>query len=141
MSNELRKNLSSDMVARLEALQKSEEASKDKNEEKNEPVMQLPVWFDGKNINEILLYETILHRHDMKCIHNKLYDIDREIPDDEMEKEILDLIKHHWTRNISAKVTAILNGFKMYTYSEPLPMKEDRVHFMNGTYFLNKGFV
>ena len=103
--------------------------------------MQLPIWFDGKNINEIYLYETILHQHELKCIHNKLYDIDREIPDDEMEKEILDLIKHHWTRSISAKVTAILNGFKIYTRSDPLPMHEDRVHFMNGTYYVNKGFV
>lgn len=70
-----------------------------------------------------------------------LYDIDRSIPNDEMEKEILDIIEHYWTSGISSKVTAILNGFKMYTRSDPLPIKEDRVHFRNGTYFVNQKFI
>ncbi len=129
------------MVACLEALQKSEEVAKEDKGEKKVPTMELPIWFDGKNINEILLYQTILQHHEIKCINGKLYDIDREIPDDEMEKEILDIIKLYWTRNISSKITSILNGFKIYTRSAPFPMKEDRVHFMNGTYFVNKGFT
>ena len=109
--------------------------------EKNLPKMELPIWFDGKQINEILLYQTILQQHEIKCINGILYDIDRSIPNDEMEKEILDIIEHYWTSGISAKVTAILSGFKMYTRSDPLPIKEDRVHFRNGTYFVNQKFI
>ena len=39
------------------------------------------------------------------------------------------------------EATAILSGFKMYTRSDPLPIKEDRVHFKNGTYFVNQKFI
>lgn len=129
------------MVARLEALQKIEEVTEETQVEKNLPRMELPIWFDGKQINEILLYQTILQQHEIKCINGVLYDIDRSIPNDEMEKEILDIIEHYWTSGISAKVTAVLSGFKMYTRSDPLPIKEDRVHFKNGTYFVNQKFI
>ena len=129
------------MVARLEALQKVEEVTEETQVEKNLPRMELPIWFDGKQINEILLYQTILQQHEIKCINGILYDIDRSIPNDEMEKEILDIIEHYWTSGISAKVTAVLSGFKMYTRSDPLPIKEDRVHFKNGTYFVNQKFI
>lgn len=124
MSNELRKNLPDDLVARLEALQKVEEVTEETQVEKNLSKMELPIWFDGKHINEILLYQTILQQHEIKCINGILYDIDRSIPNDEMEKEILDIIEHYWTSGISSKVTAILNGFKMYTRSDPLPIKK-----------------
>ena len=129
------------MVARLEALQKVEEVTEETQVEKNLPKMELPIWFDGKQINEILLYQTILQQHEIKCINGILYDIDRSIPNDEMEKKILNIIEHYWTSGISAKVTAILSGFKMYTRSDPLSIKEDRVHFKNGTYFVNQKFI
>ena len=60
MSNELRKDLPDDVVARLEALQKVEGVTEKTHVEKNLPKMELPIWFDGKQINEILLYQTIL---------------------------------------------------------------------------------
>ena len=80
------------MVARLEALQKVEEVTEETQVEKNLPKMELPIWFDGKQINEILLYQTILQQHEIKCINGILYDIDRSIPNDEMEKKILTLL-------------------------------------------------
>lgn len=40
-----------------------------------------------------------------------------------------------------AEVTAIFSGFNMYTRSDPLPIKEDRVHFKNGTYFVNQKYI
>ena len=43
-----------DVVARLEALQKVEEVTEETQVEKNLPKMELPIWFDGKQINEIL---------------------------------------------------------------------------------------
>lgn len=137
----IKENLPGDVVARLEALQKVEEVTEETQVEKNLPKMELPIWFDGKQINEILLYQTILQQHEIKCINGILYDIDRSIPNDEMEKKILNIIEHYWTSGISAKVTAILSGFKMYTRSDPLSIKEDRVHFKNGTYFVNQKFI
>ena len=68
MSNELRKNLPDDVVARLEALQKVEEVTEETQVEKNLPIMELPIWFDGKQINEILLYQTILQQHEIKLL-------------------------------------------------------------------------
>lgn len=59
------------MVARLEALQKVEEVTEETQVEKNLPKMELPIWFDGKQINEILLYQTILQQHEIKCINDE----------------------------------------------------------------------
>ena len=56
------------MVARLEALQKVEEVTEETQVEKNLPKMELPIWFDGKQINEILLYQTILQQHEINTI-------------------------------------------------------------------------
>ena len=88
------------MIARLEALQKVEEVTAETQVKKNSPKMELPIWFDGKQIDEILLYQTILQQHEIKCINGILYDIDRSIPNDEMEKEILDIIEHYWSSGI-----------------------------------------
>ena len=90
------------------------------------------------------MYSTVTTNYTIsveKYINGILYDIDRSIPNDEMEKKILNIIEHYWTSGISAKVTAILSGFKMYTRSDPLSIKEDRVHFKNGTYFVNQKFI
>ena len=43
---------------------------------------------------------------------------------------------------VKDRATAILNGFKdVHPFRYPLPIKEDRVHFRNGTYFVNQKFI
>ena len=49
-------------------------------------------WFDGKKIDEIALCEYMLRKKERKCIHGKFYDLDGEIEDDTVRKEILEEI-------------------------------------------------
>ncbi len=41
-------------------LRNGKEVTEETHVEKNLPKIELPIWFDGKQINEILLYQTIL---------------------------------------------------------------------------------
>ena len=50
-------------------------------------------WFDGKRIDEIDFCEYLLQKKERKCIHGKLYDLDGEISDEVIRKEILDEIR------------------------------------------------
>ena len=47
-----------------------------------------PVWFDGKNIDEVAFCEAHLARHPMKCIHGKLYDLNGTVDTEKLENEL-----------------------------------------------------
>ncbi|MCD8150475.1 MAG: DNA primase, partial [Clostridiales bacterium] len=100
----------------------------------NEP----PEWFDGSKIDEIAFCEYYLYRHPMKCIHGRLYDINGPMQDDKIRKELLDEVRPYLTTNIAKNVDKILDAVKLCAFSEELPIREDRIHLKNGTYYLQE---
>ena len=58
-------------------------------------------WFDGKQIDEIAFGEYLLRKKERKCIHGKLYDLDGEISDEVIRKEILDEIRPYQKTNVA----------------------------------------
>lgn len=98
-------------------------------------------WFDGKQIDEIAFGEYLLRKKERKCIHDKLYDLDGEISDEVIRKEILDEIRPYQKTNVAKMVDRILSTLKLMCQCEMPPLKEDRVHFSNGTYYLNGTFT
>ena len=93
-------------------------------------------WFDGKKIDEIALCEDLLRKKERKCIHGRLYDLDGEIEDETVRKEILDEIRPYQKTNVAKTVERILNTLKLICQCEMPPIREDRIHFYNGTYHL-----
>ena len=140
MSNELRKQLPKEMVSALEELKKQSEGPLPETESLARDHCVLPVWFDGKHINEILFYEYLLSEQEVKCIHNKFYCIDREISDNEMDNIIMNVIKSQCTAYLSSTVERLRKAMKIYCFSDPFPLHEDRIHFRNGTYYLDGRF-
>lgn len=61
-------------------------------------------WFDGKQIDEIAFGEYLLRKKERKCIHGKLYDLDGEISDEVIRKEILDEIRPYQKINVAKMV-------------------------------------
>ena len=61
-------------------------------------------WFDGKRIDEIAFGEYLLRKKERKCIHGKLYDLDGEISDEVIRKEILDEIWPYQKTNVAKMV-------------------------------------
>ena len=98
-------------------------------------------WFDGKQIDEIAFGEYLLRKKERKCIHGKLYDLDGEISDEVIRKEILDEIRPYQKTNVAKVVDRILSTLKLMCQCEMPPLKEDRVHFSNGTYYLDGTFT
>ena len=55
--------------------------------------------------------------------------------------KILREIEPYVSRSIAKKVQTLRDSLKYYARTERLPLHEDRIHFKNGTYYLDGGFI
>ena len=54
-------------------------------------ITQLPEWFDGKKVNEILFCQEFLAEHPMVCVKGTFFTVDKRIADErELKKLIYD---------------------------------------------------
>ncbi len=95
-----------------------------------------PDWFDGSSVDEIAFSEYVLCKHPMRCIHDRLYDIDGLLSDAAVQSEILEYVRPYVKSNVAKNVEKYLNALKLAAYCQKLPIQEDRIHFQNGTYFI-----
>ena len=95
-----------------------------------------PDWFDGSSVDEIAFSEYVLYKHPMRCIHDRLYDIDGLLSDAAVQSEILEYVRPYVKSNVAKNVEKYLNALKLAAYCPELPTQEDRIHFQNGTYFI-----
>ena len=97
------------------------------------PPDQYPIWYDGKRINEILFCDEFLKEHPMRYINGKLFTLDGPVESEELvRKQIAEMMQCCVTSNISKRTTALLECLKLRAYSQPLPLKTDRIHVSNG---------
>lgn len=100
-----------------------------------------PAWYDGKNINEILFCEEFLESHPMKCVRGRLFTVDGVVEDEaEVSQQILEAVRCCVTSGLSKLVANLLASLKLQAYSPPLPIETDRIHVVNGTYFMDGHF-
>ena len=100
-----------------------------------------PVWYDGKNINEILFCEEFLESHPMKCVRGRLFTVDGVVEDEaEVSQQMLEAVRCCVTSGLSKLVANLLASLKLQAYSSPLPIESDRIHVANGTYFMDGHF-
>lgn len=69
------------------------------------------------------------------------YDIDGLVDEYKLKKEIVEVIKPYIETAIAKRASQILEGLKYEAYFEERPKHIDRVHFKNGTFFLDGGFT
>ena len=62
-------------------------------ESQPEKIIDSEKWFDDGQINEILFCECFLQRKPLKCINGNFFGLDGMISDQEIEKEIYQMIK------------------------------------------------
>ena len=97
------------------------------------PHDQYPIWYDGKRINEILFCDEFLKEHPMRYINGKLFTLDGPVESEELiRKQIAEMMQCCVTSNISKRATMLLECLKLRTYSQPFPLKTDRIHVSNG---------
>lgn len=107
-----------------------------------ERMTDMPEWFDGKKINEVLFCQSFLETHPMKCIQGRFFTVDGLVDDEDvLRMEIFEQIKDYACSGIAKKASQLLDALKLACYSPPLPIQLDRIHVANGTYFLDGRFT
>ena len=106
------------------------------------PDMNLPMWFDGQNINEALFCEEFLHERRIIFANGAFFTPDGRVTDDlPLRGEIYDKLKFCAANNIPRKITNILEVLKLEAQVPDFPPEQDRIHVSNGTLLLNGAFT
>lgn len=115
---------------------------------KNEPMPQgnkdclYPLWLSEKNsINEVIFCEDFVSKRPLKCINGRFYGVDGEISDNVINYQIAMKLTKFITSNISRRVKNLFEALKLYCYSEPLAVKQDEIHLLNGVLKTDGTFI
>ena len=103
----------------------------------------VPVWYNSKEkrVNEVAFCDWFMANHQLKYVGGKFYDIDGILDEEKLKKEIADILKPYVQTAIVRKARQIIDALRLDAQCDELPRYTDRVHFKNGTLFLEGGFV
>ena len=103
---------------------------------------ELPVWYDGKKINEIAFCQEFLREHPMVCVKGSFFTVEHRITDErELRKKIYDMLRFYDRSGVAKHVDGLVEVLRSEAYLEDLPLQTDRIHVANGTLFLDGGFT
>ena len=104
---------------------------------------ETPSWYDNKNnkIDEVEFCTWFISKHPLKYVGGIFYDIDGIISEEKLKKEIVDALKPYIKTNIVKRAKQILDALRYESMCEIIPKHTDRIHFKNGTYFIDGGFI
>lgn len=104
--------------------------------------MENPIWFDGKNINEVLFCEAFLRAHKILFANRAFFTPEGRLTDDlPLRGKIYERLKSCAVNNLPKKIGNILEVLKLEAQVEDFPPQTDRVHLSNGTLFLDGTFL
>ncbi len=100
--------------------------------------MNNPVWIDEKGkIIEPEYCRDFLSRHPMRCINDRFYTVDGQLPDEsKLKRTIYEEISPWLHAKVAQTVEQIIKALKLAAYTDPLPLQCDRIHVANGTLFI-----
>ena len=102
----------------------------------------LPVWFDGTNINEAVFCDEFLSSHKIIYSNRAFFTPDGRVTDDlPLRGEIFERLKCCAVNNIPRKVSNILEVMKLAAQVDDFPPQPDRIHLSNGTLMLDGSFI
>ena len=97
-----------------------------------------PEWYVDGKIDEIAFSEYLLERHPMKCVNQILYDVDGMMRKEALKSEILEITKPYLSTHVAKTVDRLMEALMLCAYESELPIQTDRIHFKNGTYWINE---
>ena len=94
----------------------------------------MPVWFDGKSINEALFCEEFLQTHKIIFTNGAFFTPEGRVTDElPLRGEIFEELKCCAVSNIPRKISNIVELMKLAALVEDFPPETDRIHLANGT--------
>ena len=103
---------------------------------------ELPVWYDGKKVNEVLFCQEFLRVHPMVCVKGSFFSVDHRITDErELRKRIYDMLRSYDRSGVAKHVDGLVELLRSEACLEDLPVQTDRIHVANGTLFLDGSFT
>lgn len=102
----------------------------------------VPIWFDGTNINEALFCDEFLNSRKIIFADGAFFTPDGRVTDDlPLRGEIYEELKCCAVNNIPRKVTNILEVMKLAAHVEDFAPEADKIHLSNGTLKLDGSFT
>ena len=102
----------------------------------------MPVWFDGKSINEALFCEEFLQTHKIIFTNGAFFTPEGRVTDElPLRGEIFEELKCCAVSNIPRKISNIVELMKLAALAEDFPPEPDQIHLSNGTLFLDGAFA
>ena len=112
------------------------------SENRKLPEMNVPMWFDGKSINEALFCEDFLRTRQILFANGAFFTPDGRVTDDlPLRGEIFEELKYCAVNNIHRKISNIIEIMKLAAHVEDFPPEQDRIHLVNGTLLLDGTFT
>ena len=109
---------------------------------KNKQPDGMPIWFDGKSINEALFCDEFLQTHKIIFTNGAFFTPEGRVTDElPLRGEIFEELKCCAVSNIPRKISNIVELMKLAALAEDFPPEPDRIHLSNGTLFLDGTFV
>ena len=106
------------------------------------PDMNLPVWFDGQNINEALFCEEFLQESRIIFANRAFFAPNGRVTDDiVLRGEVYEKLKSYTISSVPQKIKNIMELLKLEAMVEDLPPQPDRIHVANGTLMLDGRFI
>ena len=91
------------------------------SENRKLPDTNMPIWFDGKAINEVIFCEEFLRDYPMITVNGTFFTVNGIVNDENrLKKEIYDRIKPYVTSNIAKRVTNLLDVMRMECCADDL---------------------
>ena len=100
----------------------------------------LPVWFDGTNINEAVFCDEFLSSHKIVYSNRAFFTPDGRVTDVlPLQGEIFERLKCCAVNNIPRKVSNILEVMKLAAHVEDFAPEADRIRYFEAGWQLHRG--
>ena len=104
--------------------------------------MNLPIWYDGQNINEALFCEDFLQERKLIFANRAFFTPEGRVTDVLLLRgEIYERIKGCAANNIPRKISNIMEVLKLEAQVPDFPPESDKIHLANGTLLLDGTFI
>lgn len=97
-------------------------------------------WYDGKRILDSVFANYYVERYKMIYVRGQFFNVNGICNQEEIARDIYETIEEYVPDGIAKKVSAIVEAIKIKAYKKEIVPHKDRIHFQNGTYYLDGRF-